>query len=92
MSLTGWGVDAVEDAAAAALDMGTRTLGWGLQQTLPQSVLATVTQVLPSDWSCRLGFEQQQQQRKWQEGSVQQQQLVQQSDDVFAGGVLTNGS
>jgi hypothetical protein len=93
MSLTGWGVDAVEDAAAAALDMGTRTLGWGLQQALPQSVLTNVTQVLPSDWSSRLGFgqQQQQQQQKWQEGSVQPQ-LVQQTDDVFAGGRMTNGS
>lgn len=59
-----------------------------LQQALPQSVLAGVTPVLPTGWSSRLGLEQQQ--RKWQDGSVQQ--LVQLSDDVFAGGSMTNGS
>lgn len=56
MSLTGWGVDAVEDAAAAALNLGTQTLGWGLQQTLPEPVLGNMAQLLPFDWSDRLGL------------------------------------
>jgi hypothetical protein len=56
MSLAGWGVDAVQDAAAAAINLGTQTLGWGLQQTLPEPVLGNMAHVLPFDWSDRLGL------------------------------------
>jgi hypothetical protein len=56
MSLTGWGVDAVEDAAAAALSVCTQTIGWGLQQTLPEPVLGNMAHLLPFDWSDRLGL------------------------------------
>jgi hypothetical protein len=58
MSLTGWGVDAVEDAAAAALNLGSQALGWGLTQALPAPVLQSVTQVLPEGWVGRLGIQQ----------------------------------
>jgi hypothetical protein len=56
MSLAGWGVDAVEDAAAAAVNVAAQTLGWGLQQTLPEPVLGNMAHLLPFDWSDRLGL------------------------------------
>lgn len=56
MSLAGLGVDAVEDAAAAALGLCTHTLGWGLQQVLPQPALEDVVRVLPQGWIDRLGL------------------------------------
>lgn len=68
MSLTGWGVDAVEDAAAAALSLGSQALGWGLTQTLPAPVLQSVTQVVPADWVGRLGI-QQSVKDGWQQGT-----------------------
>jgi hypothetical protein len=58
MTLTGWGVDGVEDAAAAAFSLGSQALGWGLLQALPAPVLQSVTQVLPTDWVGRLGIQQ----------------------------------
>jgi len=56
MSLTGWGVDVVEDVAAAALGMSTAAVGWGLQHTLPQPLLANVAQLLPTEWSSKMGL------------------------------------
>jgi hypothetical protein len=57
MSLSGWGVDAAQDAAAAAVSLGSQALGWGLTQALSAPVLQSVTQVLPADWVGRLGIQ-----------------------------------
>lgn len=70
MSLSGFGVDAIEDAASAALHLYTHTLGWGLQQTLPEPVLASMAQMLPAGWSNRLG---------WREFAAQQPLAQQQN-------------
>jgi hypothetical protein len=56
MSLAGWGVDAVEDTAAAAFGVCTHTLGWGLQKALSQPALQDVLRVLPQGWVDRLGL------------------------------------
>lgn len=57
ISLTGWGVDALEDATTAAVDLGASAVGWGMTQTLPGPVLDSLAnKILPSAWSSKLGL------------------------------------
>lgn len=87
MSLTGWGVDVVEDAAAAALSMSTAAVGWGLQHTLPQPLLANVAQLLPTEWGSKMGLKDGP--RRVQQGANQTQQLYQQPGQQFNGYTTT---
>ena len=90
MSLSGWGLDVMQDAAATAVNMGSQAVGWGLQLTLPPSLLDNVSQLLPTGWSARLGLKQQQQQGY---GSAvangMQQHLLQQTTAAPALGIRT---
>lgn len=56
LALSGWGVDALQDAAAAAICAATHAAGVGPPTNLPQPLLAAASRLLPPGLVQQLGI------------------------------------